>query len=308
MAIDRWTDGQRRRGRRRRGPLRRTPSPSPRSCPSTSSTPPPRSPPGGATWPASSPRRDPAPASTARSPRTVPDRCRAVVERGAGGGGGPGARRRTVDSALELAQLCQRAEHRASGVPSRHHGPARVGRRRRGPCAPHRLPLPGVRPVPVPERPRRGRGRTPASHRTLAGSAYADRVAECAHAEAEIGPLRLAIGGTTSSRSPIRPPAPGPARRHREPAGPQLAAALAVGDLEAAGAAMVESHASLRDDFEVSTPVLDAAVDRLARHAGRARCPAHGRRLRRLRRGARRRGRGDRGLDRPRRWTVRPWR
>ena len=40
-------------------------------------------------------------------------------------------------------------------------------------------------------------------------------------------------------------------------------AALGRGDLAAAGALMAASHASLRDDFEVSTPGLDALVDRL---------------------------------------------
>ena len=41
------------------------------------------------------------------------------------------------------------------------------------------------------------------------------------------------------------------------------AAALDAGDLDAVGRLMVESHTSLRDDFEVSTPVLDALVARL---------------------------------------------
>ena len=36
------------------------------------------------------------------------------------------------------------------------------------------------------------------------------------------------------------------------------------GDLDAAGALMVASHASLRDDFEVSTPELDDLVARLS--------------------------------------------
>ena len=40
-------------------------------------------------------------------------------------------------------------------------------------------------------------------------------------------------------------------------------AALARGDAVTAGALMVASHASLRDDFEVSTPVLDGLTERL---------------------------------------------
>lgn len=41
------------------------------------------------------------------------------------------------------------------------------------------------------------------------------------------------------------------------------AEAMARGDLAAVGEAMRESHASLRDDFEVSVPAVDALVDRL---------------------------------------------
>jgi galactokinase len=43
----------------------------------------------------------------------------------------------------------------------------------------------------------------------------------------------------------------------------ELAAALIAGDHPALGAAMVASHASLRDEFEVSTATLDALVDAL---------------------------------------------
>jgi galactokinase len=41
------------------------------------------------------------------------------------------------------------------------------------------------------------------------------------------------------------------------------AAALAAGALEEAGRLFAESHASLRDDFRVSTPELDVLVDEL---------------------------------------------
>jgi galactokinase len=41
------------------------------------------------------------------------------------------------------------------------------------------------------------------------------------------------------------------------------AAALRGGDLERLGALLAESHASLRDDFDVSTPELDALVEAL---------------------------------------------
>jgi galactokinase len=110
--------------------------------------------------------------------------------------------------------------------------------------------------------------------RTLAGSAYADRVAECARAEAEVGPLRLA---TEADVEAIADPLVRRRARHVVTENRRvrdLTAALAVGDLEAAGAAMVESHRSLREDYEVSTPVLDELVDRLLALPG-----VHGARL-----------------------------
>ena len=42
-----------------------------------------------------------------------------------------------------------------------------------------------------------------------------------------------------------------------------FAAALERGDYVGAGALMIESHRSLRTDFETSTPAMDAAVARL---------------------------------------------
>ena len=50
--------------------------------------------------------------------------------------------------------------------------------------------------------------------------------------------------------------------------------ALRAGDLADAGRLMVESHRSLRHDFEVSTDALDALVDRLVATPG-----VHGARL-----------------------------
>jgi galactokinase len=52
------------------------------------------------------------------------------------------------------------------------------------------------------------------------------------------------------------------------------AEALRSGDLPAFGELMVASHRSLRDDFSVSTDVLDTLVDRLGRTPG-----VHGARL-----------------------------
>jgi galactokinase len=110
--------------------------------------------------------------------------------------------------------------------------------------------------------------------RALAGSAYATRRAECEAAAALIGPLRAA---DERSIEAIADPVLRRRARHvvTENRRVALAAeALAIGDLAAVGAAMVESHASLRDDFEVSTDVLDGLVDELMRIPG-----VHGARL-----------------------------
>lgn len=107
------------------------------------------------------------------------------------------------------------------------------------------------------------------AHRTLVGSAYADRVAECARAEAAVGPLRhadldavaaAAIDDTARRRA-----------RHVVTENDRVrrfADAIAAGDHAEAGRLMTASHASLRDDFDVSTTALDAAVERLVHSPG----------------------------------------
>jgi galactokinase len=45
-----------------------------------------------------------------------------------------------------------------------------------------------------------------------------------------------------------------------------FAHALTAGDLDTAGRLMLASHASLRDDYEVSTPELNALVEQAMRH------------------------------------------
>ena len=104
--------------------------------------------------------------------------------------------------------------------------------------------------------------------RALATSAYAERAAACQRAEAEVGPLR------TAALSDLDAIADGIVRRRARHVVTENArvdlfvAALADADPATAGAAMAASHASLRDDFEVSTTVLDALVDRLVATSG----------------------------------------
>jgi galactokinase len=99
--------------------------------------------------------------------------------------------------------------------------------------------------------------------RALAGSAYADRRADCERAAALVGPLRNAspddVERIADERARRR-------ARHVVSENARVLAfvdALAGDDRDAIGSLLAASHASLRDDFEVSTPALDALVDRL---------------------------------------------
>ena len=163
---------------------------------------------------------------------------------------------------LELATLCQRAEHRASGVPCgiMDQLASAAG------VADHALMIDcatlQITPVAVPED-----VDVVVVHsgheRSLTGSAYAERRAQCEAAEAIIGPLRLA---TLSDAEGLRDPLMRRRARHVISENHRVrafAGALSQGDLVAAGRLMVESHTSLRDDFEVSTPALDRLVERL---------------------------------------------
>ncbi len=95
--------------------------------------------------------------------------------------------------------------------------------------------------------------------RTLAGSAYAERRAEC-----EVIAARLGIPALRDARTDQV--ADDPRARHVVSENQRVldtAAALRAGDVAALGPLLLASHASLRDDFEVSTPELDLLVDLL---------------------------------------------
>jgi galactokinase len=170
-------------------------------------------------------------------------------------------------TALELARLCQRAEHAASGVPcgimdQLASAAGVAGHALRIDCSSLE-----VRPVPVP-----AGVEVMVVHsgqaRALAGSAYADRAAAGQRAEALIGPLRSA---TLEDVAGIADPVVRRRARHVVTENARvdaLIAAMAGTDWAAMAEVMAASHASLRDDFEVSTPALDAAVDDLLRTPG----------------------------------------
>jgi len=99
--------------------------------------------------------------------------------------------------------------------------------------------------------------------RRLVDSAYAERRHQCESAETVIGPLRHASLGDLDAVADDTT-----RRRAHHVISENLRVdefigALAGGDLAAAGDAMARSHVSLRDDFEVSTVVLDDLVEHL---------------------------------------------
>ena len=159
---------------------------------------------------------------------------------------------------LELAQLCQRAENRASGVPSGIMDQLAIA----AGIAGHALMIDcgelTVEPVAIP------RGVEIVvqfiEHRTLIGSPYADRVAECAEAERLIGPLRhTTIAKAKTIADPvIRARAIHVTSENRRVV--DFADAIANGDLREAGRLMVQSHTSLREWYRTSTRSMDAAV------------------------------------------------
>ena len=177
------------------------------------------------------------------------------------------ALRPDVGDALSVAQLGQRAEHRATGVPcgimdQLASAGGRAGHALLVDChtlAVELVPLPEDLDVVVVDS---------GQSRRLEGSRYAERAAQCQAAEAVIGPLRDAGPGTEVA---IADPVVRARARHvlGENARVRSAAtALRGRDHALLGALLQESHVSLRDDFAVSTPTLDALVGRLVATSG----------------------------------------
>lgn len=166
----------------------------------------------------------------------------------------------------ELARLCQRAEQRASGVPCGIMDQLVSVAGVEGCAVLIECRTETVSPVTVPEG-----AEVVVIHsgeeRRLATSDYAARRTECEQAEAAMGPLYL------PDADPDRIDDPTLRRRARHVINENrrvlaAASALQEGDVTATGALMYESHLSLRDDFEVSTPALDQLVEDLRRHRG----------------------------------------
>jgi galactokinase len=165
-------------------------------------------------------------------------------------------------TAKDLARLCQRAEQRASGVPCGVMDQLASACGRHGHALFVDFAALDIDYVPMPTD-----AEVVVVHsgeaRALAESAYNERRKETEAGAAIVGPLRdLPVERLDQIDNPVV------RRRARHVVTEndrvvQTAVALRTNDLATAGRLMVESQDSLRDNFEVSTPALDALVQRL---------------------------------------------
>jgi len=170
-------------------------------------------------------------------------------------------------SPVELALAAQRAEHAATGVATGIMDQLCIASAVRGhatliDCATltvSQVPIPDDVEVVV----------RFVAHRTLVGSAYGDRVAECRTAESVLGPLRSSSLDAVEAAD-----LDAVARRRARHVVSEnqrvvdFVDALRRRDFDAAGRAMTSSHVSLANDFETSTATMDRAVDELVHSPG----------------------------------------
>lgn len=172
-----------------------------------------------------------------------------------------------VGTPLEVAQRCQRAEHRATGVPCGIMDQLAVAAGRAGHAMLIDCATLDVDHVAVPDDAAVWVLHS-GQERTLDGSEYARRRAQCEAAEAIVGALPTAPRDRIESLSD--PLLRARARHVRSECDRvrSFVDALAAGDLRRAGELMVASHASLRDDFQVSTERLDVLAASLVSRPG----------------------------------------
>nr|MBA2383421.1 galactokinase [Actinomycetota bacterium] len=159
---------------------------------------------------------------------------------------------------LDLARACRRAEEMATGVPCGIMDQLASLAGRRG----HALLIDcrslDVEPIPIPSALAILVVHSDVS-RGLADSSYAERRRACEAVASRLGlpALRDALPEQVADE---------PRARHVVSENARVleaARALRSGDADALGPLLLASHASLRDDFEVSTPELDALVEAL---------------------------------------------
>ena len=174
---------------------------------------------------------------------------------------------------LDVARRCQRAEVAATGMPCGIMDQLCSAAGVEGHALLIDCASDEVTPVRLPDRARIwvvDSGQT----RRLTESGYATRRAEAEAAERLVGPLPHA--SEAAIEAIVAPVLRARARHVRTECDRVrgFAAAITAGDLARAGEHMRASHASLRDDFEVSTPALDELVASLCARDG-----VHGARL-----------------------------
>jgi galactokinase len=163
---------------------------------------------------------------------------------------------------VTMARMCQKAEQAATGVPAGLMDQLTVMAGIEGSALLIDFADLSLRPVAIPE------GAEilvvhSGEHRSLDRTPYAARRAECDAAAYRLGPL-----GRLGADAMLGLPDPLLRRRARHVVTEcdrvrWCAAALASGDLVDAGRLMSASHASLSEDFDASTPGLDALVQHL---------------------------------------------
>ncbi|MDH3705714.1 MAG: galactokinase [Acidimicrobiia bacterium] len=163
------------------------------------------------------------------------------------------------DDKMALAWLCQRAEHRATGVPTGLMDQLAILHGQPGAALLIDCRALTVAPVALP-----AGTAVHAVHcgvsRRLEGSEYADRRRQCEVAESVVGALRDASLAAVEAidDAVVRRRA-----RHVVTEIARVAEAAGTDDPHHLGQLMDASHRSLRDDFEVSIPELDDLVEQL---------------------------------------------
>lgn len=169
-------------------------------------------------------------------------------------------------SEVDLAQICQHAEHIATGVPCGIMDQLSIVAGCAGSATLIDCSSLEVTHIPIPDQVRVEHSFI--TQRSLIGSEYAQRVAQCRKIEDTIGPLCSAsMSDVERLESELLQ------RRARHVISENLRVrqfvdALSHGEYEHAGRLMVESHQSLAVDYQVSNQVMDDAVNSKLRETG----------------------------------------
>jgi galactokinase len=167
---------------------------------------------------------------------------------------------------LDQARLCQQAEQRFAGVPCGIMDQLACTMGDPAGALLIDCRTDAVRPVPLPSDRAVVLVCNSQVRHALGDGAYARRRAECTEAARllDVLSLRAATESQVEAARDRLPPAVFRRARHvtsENARTEQAAAALAAHDYQTVGSLMYESHRSLRDDYEVSCPELDALVE-----------------------------------------------